>query len=293
MDRSRVLAHLPVLRQRGSTCHLTGIGGDHVAWCSEAYYHRLLRRRPWLALQRLRGFRALWQWRIPDLVRALADSRPYRRWLADAADELTGPQPPAIAGALGWGMPPRVFEWMTQDAVRAAQRTLREAAATAEPLGPDRGMHVGLEQIRMCTRVVRQWDQMAARAGLPMASPFLDDRVIEAFLSVRPEERVTPWQYKPLLATAMRGIVPDECLARTNKAQSELDDAAGLWEHRDDLLALWEGSRLADLGLVDAAKLRALAHRPDTPALRHAVLYSTIACEVWLRTRTAPVPTGS
>lgn len=32
MDRSRVLHHLPALAQRGSRLHLTGIGGDHVAW---------------------------------------------------------------------------------------------------------------------------------------------------------------------------------------------------------------------------------------------------------------------
>ncbi len=59
MDRSRVLHHLPVLAARGSRLHLTGIGGDHVAWCSEAYYHRLLRTRPLFALRQLRGFRAL------------------------------------------------------------------------------------------------------------------------------------------------------------------------------------------------------------------------------------------
>jgi asparagine synthase (glutamine-hydrolysing) len=111
----------------------------------------------------------------------------------------------------------------------------------------------------------------------------MDDRVIEAFLSVRPEDRVTPWTYKPVLKEAMRGVVADECLERSTKAQSALDDAAGLREHRGDLLALWEDSRLADLGLVDARQLRALAVRPSTPDLSRATLYTTIGCEVWLR----------
>ncbi len=110
-----------------------------------------------------------------------------------------------------------------------------------------------------------------------MASPFLDDRVIEACLAVRPSERVTPWQYKPLLTTAMSGIVPDACLRRTNKAAASMDAANGLREHRADLLALWEGSRLEQLGLVDGAALRRLAQRPATPGLRDAILYSTIA----------------
>ncbi|MEU6549037.1 lasso peptide isopeptide bond-forming cyclase [Streptomyces sp. NPDC046915] len=283
MDRSRVLHHLPGLTARGSRLHLTGIGGDHVAWCSEAYYHRLLRTRPLFALRRLRGFRALWQWPPAGTVRALADSRPYGRWLAAAADHLRDPSPPSVATGLGWGMAPRLFDWVTPDAERMARRALLDAAATAAPLHPDRGLHTDLEQIRSCTRVIRQWDRMAARAGLPMASPFLDDRVIEACLAVRPSERVTPWQYKPVLTAAMRGIVPEACLRRTNKATASMDAADGLREHRADLLALWEDSRLADLGLVDATALRRLAQRPASRGLSDAILYSTIAAEVWLR----------
>ncbi|MEU0397187.1 lasso peptide isopeptide bond-forming cyclase [Streptomyces sp. NPDC006208] len=283
MDRSRVLHHLPGLAERGSRLHLTGIGGDHVAWCSEAYYHRLLRTRPLFALRQLRGFRALWQWPLGGTARALADSRPYGKWLADSSGRLRDPLPATVSTSLGWGMPPRLFDWVTPDAERMAQRALREAALTAVPLHPDRGLHTDLEQILSCTRIIRQWDRMAARAGVPMASPFLDDRVIEACLAVRPSERVTPWQYKPLLTAAMSGIVPDACLRRTNKAAASMDASNGLREHRADLLALWEDSRLEQLGLVDGAALRRLAQRPATPELRDAILYSTIAAEVWLR----------
>ncbi|MDN3297890.1 lasso peptide isopeptide bond-forming cyclase [Streptomyces ficellus] len=293
MDRSRVLHHLPGMAERGSRLHLTGIGGDHVAWCSEAYYHRLLRTRPLFALRQLRGFRALWQWPLGGTVRALADSRPYGRWLADAGRRLREPLAPTVSSGLGWGMPPRLFDWVTPEAARAAERALRDAATTAVPLHPDRGLHADLEQIRSCTRVIRQWDRMAARAGVPMASPFLDDRVIEACLAVDPGERVTPWQYKPLLTAAMRGIVPEPCLTRTNKAAASMDASNGLREHRGDLLALWEDSRLERLGLVDGAALRRLAQRPATPGLQDAILYSTIACEVWLRGLTRTTGTGA
>ncbi|MEV5874743.1 lasso peptide isopeptide bond-forming cyclase [Streptomyces sp. NPDC052101] len=283
MDRSRVLHHLPGLAARGSRLHLTGIGGDHVAWCSEAYYHRLLRTRPLFALRQLRGFRALWQWPLGGMVRAVADSRPYGKWLTDAAGHLRDPLAPTVATGLGWGMAPRLFGWVTHEADRMARRALLDAAATASPLHPDRGLHADLEQIRSCGRVIRQWDRMAARAGLPMASPFLDDRVIEACLAVRPSERVTPWQYKPVLSAAMRGIVPDTCLRRANKATAAMDASDGLRRHRADLQALWEDSRLERLGLVDGAELRRLARRPASKGLSDAILYSTIAAEVWLR----------
>jgi asparagine synthase (glutamine-hydrolysing) len=292
MDRSRVLQHLPWLAGRGSRVHLTGIGGDHVAWCSEAYYHRLLRTRPLFAVRQLRGFRALWSWPLGATVRALADVRPYRDWLADSARRLRDPMPrTSVAGSLGWGMAPRLLPWMTPEAERLARRALLDSAAGARPLHPDRGLHTDLELIRTCTRIIRQWERMAARAGLPMASPFLDDRVIEACLAVRPEDRVTPWRYKPLLAEAMRGVVPEECLRRTNKAEASMDASDGLRRHRGDLMTLWTGSRLERLGLVDGEALRRLAQRPSAPGLRDAILYSTIACEVWLRARDrAPHP---
>ncbi|WP_282790820.1 lasso peptide isopeptide bond-forming cyclase [Streptomyces sp. CC224B] len=292
MDRSRVLHHLPGMAERGSRLHLTGIGGDHVAWCSEAYYHRLARTRPLFALRQLRGFKALWQWPLGAMGRALADTRPYGTWLADASRSLRDPLPATAITSLGWGMPPRLFDWVTPEAREMAVGALREAAESAVPLHPDRGLHADLEQVHSCTRIIRQWDRMAARAGVPMASPFLDDRVMEACFAVRPEDRVTPWQYKPLLTAAMRGIVPDACLRRTTKAAASMDAANGLREHRGDLLALWEDSRLERLGLVDGEALRRLAQRPSTPGLHHGILYPTIAAEVWLRglARATPAP---
>jgi asparagine synthase (glutamine-hydrolysing) len=284
VDRARMLSRIPRLLARGSRLHLTGIGGDHVTWCSPAHYHTILRRDPRFAMRQLRGFRALWHWPLGAMSRALADTRNYRQWLADAADDLRGGIPETGSRALNWGMAPRLFDWVTHHAWRAAREAITGAAEAVEPLAPTRGEHVDLEQIRVMTRILRQWDQMSARIGLPMASPFLDDRVIEVCLAVRPEERVTPWRYKPLLVAAMRGVVADECLARTSKAQPALDAAAGLREHRGELLTLWENSRLAQLGLVDAGQLRALLQRPDTPGLRESILYSTIGCEVWLRT---------
>jgi asparagine synthase (glutamine-hydrolysing) len=292
MDRSRVLQHLPWLAERGSRVHLTGIGGDHVAWCSEAYYHRLLRTRPLFALGRLRGFRALWNWPLGATARALADFRTYPGWLADSVRLLRAPMPSSsVAAGLGWGMSPRLFPWMTAETERLSRRALLDSAAQARPLHPDRGLHTDLESIRTCTRIIRQWERMAARAGLPMASPYLDDRVIEACLAVRPDDRVTPWRYKPLLTEAMRGVVPDACLRRTNKAEASMDASDGLRRHRGDLMALWTDSRLERLGLVDGGELRRLAQRPSAPGLRDAILYSTIACEVWLRSHErAPRP---
>jgi asparagine synthase (glutamine-hydrolysing) len=132
-------------------------------------------------------------------------------------------------------------------------------------------------------RLARQFEQLAAGIGVAMASPYYDDRVVEAGLAVRPLERVTPWRYKPLIIEAMRGIVPDQSLGRETKANGSGDEEPGLRRHRAELLALFEESRLARLGLIDAGGLRHLLSGPLPPSLQFGALDQTVACEMWLR----------
>jgi asparagine synthase (glutamine-hydrolysing) len=72
-------------------------------------------------------------------------------------------------------------------------------------------------------------------------------------------------------------------LSRDTKANGTGDEEPGLRRHRAELLALWDDSRLARLGLVDATLLREMCTRPMPPQLQLGVLYQSVACEVWLR----------
>jgi asparagine synthase (glutamine-hydrolysing) len=56
-----------------------------------------------------------------------------------------------------------------------------------------------------------------------------------------------------------------------------------LRRHRGELLALWEDSRLAQLGLIDAEVVREICTRPLPPELQFGGLDQTVACELWLR----------
>jgi asparagine synthase (glutamine-hydrolysing) len=184
---------------------------------------------------------------------------------------------------LDWGFAPRLPPWTTPAAVQAVGDLIRVEAASAEPLAKSRGQHRELEGMRFLSRITRQLEQLAARFGVTLAAPYYDDRVIEAGLAVRPEERITPWRYKPLILEAMRGIVPDESLARQTKANGSGDSEPGLRRHRPELLALWEDSRLGRLGLIDAAALRGLCAGPLPPGWDLGGLDQTVACELWLR----------
>lgn len=138
--------------------------------------------------------------------------------------------------------------------------------------------------------MVRLLNQMTARDAISLAAPYYDDRVVETGLAVRPEDRITPWAYKPLIVEAMRGTVPNESLRRHTKDGGSHEVEVGLQEHRADLLALCDDSRLGRLGLIDANAFREVCSRP-LGLLPFDVLYQTVACELWLRAvETAAVP---
>jgi asparagine synthase (glutamine-hydrolysing) len=283
VDRDRWLIVAQRASARGSGLHLTGFGGDELLYGSIAHLHGLLRTSPRIALRHLRGFAAKYRWPRGRLLRQLSDTSPYRDWLAGVADTVTAPPPPPEEPLLDWGFQPRLPPWATPAAAEAVRELIRAEASTAEPLAPGRGQQRELETMRHVSRTVRQFGQMAERIEVALAAPYYDDRVIEAGLAVRPQERITPWRYKPLIVEAMRGIVPDESLNRQTKANGTGAEDPGLRRHRADLLALWENSRLGRLDLIDATALRELCTRPLPPQLQLGVLYQTVACEVWLR----------
>lgn len=295
------LTHLAdLLARRGSRLHLAGHGGDEVFSTPPSYLHTLVRTHPRIAVNHLRGHRALRRWPLAVTLRALCDSRSYAEWLAVCADNLVGPPPPSRRiPFFAWGPPLRLPSWVTSEAADAARDWLRQAASTAEPLACERGQHEALQYVRIAGRATRQAGRVMARAGVPLAVPYLDDRVIEACLAVRMHERTTPWRYKPLLAEAVRGVVPDRLLGRATKGVFDADAYAGLRRHRAELTDLFDEPVLARLGLVRADALRAalLGPHPSTSSL--IVLDPTLACEVWLRgldaacRATSPAVTGA
>ncbi|HYT27004.1 MAG TPA: asparagine synthase-related protein, partial [Actinomycetota bacterium] len=251
-DRDRWLVIAQRAAARGSGLHLTGFGGDELLYGSLAHLHPMLRTDPRTALRHLRGFAAKYRWPRKRMLRQLSDTSPYPEWLLRVADTLTATRPPIEEPLLDWGFTPRLPPWATPAAVQAVGDLIRAEARATEPLAKGRGQHRELETMRFVSRIARQLDQMAARIGVTLAAPYYDDRVIEAGLAVRPQERITPWRYKPLIVEAMRGIVPDQSRTRQTKANGSCDLDPGLRRHRGELLALWEDSRLHRLGLVDA-----------------------------------------
>jgi asparagine synthase (glutamine-hydrolysing) len=278
------------LVERGSRLHLRGVGGDQVLQAPAAYLHTTAWTHPRIAASHLRGRRAVSGWPLAATLRGLADHRTYQQWLTATVDDLTAPPPARGLPNLGWGPAVRLPPWATPQAVDAARILLHEAAATAQPLAPTRGQHATLEQLHGIGYLTRHIAGIMARAGLPLAAPFLDDRVVEACLTIRLHERTTPWRFKPLIVEAMRDLVPAAVLQRTTKGDFSVDGHAGLRRARAHLAALLDDPVLARLDLVDADALRKVCLGLYPYTLDLVALDRTLACEAWLRTLTPAPP---
>ncbi len=183
---------------------------------------------------------------------------------------------------LGWEITPHLPPWATPQAVYAVRDLVAELAGGAEPLAPSRGQHAALHRIRQDGRLTRHLSTVLERVGLPVEAPFFDDQVISACLAVRTDQRGTPFQCKPLLKQAMRGIVPEASLSRETKDSFTADGYAGLRQNREELARLLDQSLLADRGLVDLKGLRRTCFSAVYLGLSLPALGRTLGVESWL-----------
>jgi asparagine synthase (glutamine-hydrolysing) len=280
-------AHLADLAERveadGSDLHMMGFGGDTLFGAMPAFLWSLFHRHPVWSLPVIRRSRLLNRWSRWACVRGLSDRSTFAAALAALPEQIEAPPPRPPHLDLGWVPPTRIPPWATPDAVQTVRRALRAAAAEApRPLDADRTRHQVLEAMLFEGALVRQI-RAATDAPVEWDAPMLDHRVVEASMSVRIADRTTPGHYKPVLTTAMRGVVPDAILDRPDKGEFSAEMHEGLRRNRQRLLALCDGSRLAELGLIDAHALRARVLDSGPVAHHLTILQNTLACESWLR----------
>ncbi|MGR3935385.1 asparagine synthase-related protein [Streptomyces sp. BRA346] len=280
--RTRLADQARHLATGGSRGHLSGHNGDELFYAAPAYDHTLVRSHPLRAAHIVRVGRAHRRWKLAPLLRALADNQSYGSWIAAQAQRLDTPPPPPSEPSVSWGFEVRMPPWATGDAVAETARRLR-GCADAAPLHPLRAQHMALQAARRGGNALRRASRLCARYGVPWHSPYADDRVLEAALSIRFADRAAPNTYKNALATAMRGVVPDAILDRPTKGEFSADVYAGLRHHRAELLALCEDSHLARLGLIDPARLREALLAPHPKSMTMLPLLNTLGTESWLR----------
>ncbi|MFE0020318.1 asparagine synthase-related protein [Amycolatopsis sp. NPDC059021] len=264
----------------GSQVHLTGDGGDETLRGGGAGVFELLRTRPMTALRHLRAYRAFEHWRWRDIGSYAWERRySYPRWLAKRARTIVASSLEDEGAANLVQLPP----WATPRAVELVRDLLSEEAERARRHGHNWTAHHTIWGIRLAGTIARATVPLYAAHGIRVTSPYLDDAVIEACMAARAHERHSPWRYKPLLVEAMRGIVPDRCLARTTKADGANVEHAGMRTNLSRLAALCDESRLGHRELIDPAVLREVCTSLNVRLFTPYAISITLSCERWLR----------
>ncbi|MFI9561061.1 asparagine synthase-related protein [Nonomuraea endophytica] len=261
--------------------HLSGFGGDEMLRRASPWLLTLLGREPLVGLRHLRATVGRHKWSHVQAIRRMIGERAYPAWLRATATGLEHPSDGM--SHVGWGAHPVLPQWVTPDAVAMVRDALLDAADEPQLLSDDLGMHSLLAGTYVSAQEKRCFEQIGDQEGATVAMPFFDDRVFTASLAVRPADRNDPGRYKPLLVEAMRGVVPAAVLGRVTKSGTAATTVMGSRRHRDQLVGLAEGSRLAALGLVDPLALGRVVRGPidiETPRLR---IEPTLGCEIWLR----------
>ncbi|MET8830111.1 lasso peptide isopeptide bond-forming cyclase [Streptomyces sp. NPDC004610] len=293
------LAHIKDLAKRataeGSSLHLTGFGGDELFGRMPACAWSLARANPVSGLRLVNRYRLANRWSLAATVRSLADRSTFAQNLTAVAARISTPPARLDEPDFGWVFAPRMPAWATPDAVAAVRKLFATAAdETPQPLDADRARHQALASIVFEGKTVRQVNTALAGTGagrgIVWDAPFLDDRVLEAALSTAIDQRLAPGRFKPLLAAAVRDVVPADILDRRDKGEFSAEAFRGLERNRARFLELCEDSHLARLGLVDPAAFRSAVLDPGPMSHHLHPIETTVACESWLRTHSRPHP---
>ncbi|MCT1833286.1 asparagine synthase-related protein [Kocuria palustris] len=242
--------------KRDISVHINGLGGDHLFRGVRAWNHTLAKSRPALAWSRARAEDI--PSRVPAITtaRQLADRRSYRRWLRDTIEDAArGIAPPQLPRSNDWSVPLSMPSWLSVDGREAVLEHMRSAVDQTDPLAGDLARHFDLFTVKQAGRLARSMGLIGDALGVSYDAPLLDDRVVETAFAVRYEERDTPVEWKPLIKEAMKGLLPEAYLRRTNKIGGATQAVRGYAANFDILRALWQDSGLLDAGFIDSHRL--------------------------------------
>jgi asparagine synthetase B (glutamine-hydrolysing) len=143
----------------------------------------------------------------------------------------------------------------------------------------------------------RLWtDQyLALAAGVEQRHPFFDRRIVEFLLRIPTLQKIgRSGERKYVLRQAMAGILPEAVRLRNGNTDYSFVFRDGLARHWKAFQAMFQDSRAAAAGYIDApAFLRELeAKRVGAGATSHADITPTLALEFWLREIGEPVLSG-
>lgn len=277
---------MQLIASTGSKMHMSGEGADAVVLAvPHSYCVDLLKQVKMLRfLQHISGWcrmrqLPLWSLLTSTMKQSLIS---YPCWLQQVKQlkvtNLTQQQP------LSWDLLPTTASWHSAELVQSVLKELHSWAEVATPLSHSMGEHTSISLIQMNAIAARSAQQMASLYGVNLEYPYFDQLVVEACLSARPDERTSPYVFKPLMPAAFRHELPPSIYMRTAKGEYVADEFIGFRKNEKTVNAFLEKSLLADMGLIDLKKIK-VAMQDFKIGIGNELPFfgTTIATEIWLR----------
>ncbi|GAU70654.1 hypothetical protein SSP35_21_00490 [Streptomyces sp. NBRC 110611] len=242
----------------GSVCHLTGDGGDNLFLAPPAHLADLARRGRLLKVaadaQAWAHLRKISPWPVLKFALRGEAARLARPWLA---------------------RPPWVTTTAAAGAVNAAAGNDADAVLVAD--------------VRGAARLASADVQLADALGIELHNPYFDGALLDAVVSVPSWRRFSVRRYKPMLVDSIGDLLPEEHRQRDTKGVFAADFHHGVRANLSRVLALAD-ARLAGMGLIDPAPLRAAVHGVALGAdTIWPSLLTVMSAEMWLEAvETAP-----
>ncbi|MBD6621070.1 albusnodin/ikarugamycin family macrolactam cyclase [Komarekiella sp. 'clone 1'] len=286
---------MEIIKSIGSQLHLHGEGGDSVLSSNISYCSDLLKLTKIITFfQHVYGWSrvtncSLFSLLINFIYLNISSYRPWllqeikkinnRCLLFQGSNSLT-----PFQEYLGWDSLPKFIDWHTKKLADLVLEELHKWAIIATPFADTPGEHQAIAEIQSFGATIKVEQQVANIYNVNLESPYLDSLVIDACLSAKPEERTTPFAYKPLLSKAFQYDLPQSIFMRNTKGEYTADELSGFRKNRDVIKELLNTSVLAEMKLIDLEKLRnAIQFFSMGFSANMQLFNTTLAVELWLR----------
>jgi asparagine synthase (glutamine-hydrolysing) len=276
---------------------MSGEGGDAVLLAPDAYLIDVFKRgQLGTFLQHTYGRARLNLISPLTLIKSLIKLHrtSYRQWLHQQTQKLSDQslrilplmyQQLGVGYMMSWDFVPHIGKWYTDQLVDSVVSELEQWSTDANPFAESPWKNEFMAEIFLTGFATRTIQQMSDQFDVNLEFPYLDSLVIDTCLSARPEERTTPFTYKPLLTKALSNDIPSSIFIRMTKGDYTSDEFAGLQKNLSSMKTLLKNSLLADRGLIDLAEYHAGLERHMITGIdtNSSHLNQTLAVELWLR----------
>ena len=287
----RSALRLAQVAEWGTWVHLTGEGGDAVLGAPPAYLAELARYGSLMGLFRSCAAHA----RLRNTSPALLVGRAFRTALTGPttalsrlARDLSRPAarplrwPDAVSW---WPICGEAISWLTTSMRHSlAEIAIDPLTARAIPSQAGPADLMTLTEVRHSASTQRYLRELGRRFGVAVHAPFLDSAVVSASLRMPSFQRVDPWTCKPLLGSALTGLVPAAVFDRRTKGDYTAEDYRGARSAAARLRGFLRESRLTELGVIQFARVNeSLDQLSAGVTVPIGALNQLFAIELWLR----------